>query len=252
MRDLIIGIAEKISDVLMNIPRYPQPSAQNPIPKIVAHRGAWDLGECRENSLRAFQRARELGAWAVEFDVRFSLDGIPVIVHDTDLWRTHRMQGNILDLTSAKLCALTPPVATLDQVLAIRDLHFMIEIKTNLSDSEITGLAEKLKHLKPVINYHLLTLSHERVRLHPAFPKEAWILVSEINPDEIIAKCEAMDLGGVACHYLFMNKARIDRLKRAGRQVGVGFIPTRNVFNREWNLGVDWVFTNDLFQIVPH
>lgn len=48
--------------------------------RIVAHRGA--SAEAPENSLQAFQRAIELGADMIEFDVRRARDGRLVISHD--------------------------------------------------------------------------------------------------------------------------------------------------------------------------
>lgn len=47
---------------------------------VVAHRGASAIAP--ENSLEAFERAIELGADMVEFDVRRSADGVLVISHD--------------------------------------------------------------------------------------------------------------------------------------------------------------------------
>mgnify|MGYP002350518234 FL=1 len=44
--------------------------------QIVAHRGIPDLAP--ENTLPAFQRALELGADAVELDVRLTADSVPV------------------------------------------------------------------------------------------------------------------------------------------------------------------------------
>ena len=45
--------------------------------EIVAHRGVHD--EFPENTLPAFERAIELGADAVELDVRLTADGVPVV-----------------------------------------------------------------------------------------------------------------------------------------------------------------------------
>ena len=53
--------------------------------QIVAHRG--DSGYAPENTLEAFERAAELGV-TIEFDVRVSKDGFPVIIHDETLDRT--------------------------------------------------------------------------------------------------------------------------------------------------------------------
>jgi glycerophosphoryl diester phosphodiesterase len=46
---------------------------------IVAHRGATEFAI--ENSLAAFQKAIELGADAIELDVRLTADGVPVVFH---------------------------------------------------------------------------------------------------------------------------------------------------------------------------
>lgn len=52
-------------------------------PQIIAHRGASRVE--RENTLAAFRRAAEMGADAVELDVRRTLDGAPAIHHDAHL-----------------------------------------------------------------------------------------------------------------------------------------------------------------------
>jgi glycerophosphoryl diester phosphodiesterase len=48
--------------------------------QIIAHRGA--SSQCLENTVAAFLRARELGADAVELDVRYTADGVVVVHHD--------------------------------------------------------------------------------------------------------------------------------------------------------------------------
>jgi glycerophosphoryl diester phosphodiesterase len=49
-------------------------------PLIVAHRGAW--GAAAQNSLEAFEQAISLGCDAIELDVRRTLDGRLVVLHD--------------------------------------------------------------------------------------------------------------------------------------------------------------------------
>lgn len=54
--------------------------------KLVAHRGA--SAHAPENTLAAIRLAHEHMADGVEFDVRMTADGIPVVLHDEDLLRT--------------------------------------------------------------------------------------------------------------------------------------------------------------------
>ncbi|MEI7768272.1 MAG: glycerophosphodiester phosphodiesterase family protein, partial [Phycisphaerae bacterium] len=70
----------------------------------VAHRGA--SNEYPENTVAAFDRAIELGAPAVEFDVRMAADGVPVIFHDAEISRTTSGQGLLQDWTSHDLMRL--------------------------------------------------------------------------------------------------------------------------------------------------
>src|SRR3954471_19739401 len=63
-----------------------QPFSQGRLPVIVAHRGA--PTERPENTLAAFEAAIAAGAGAVEFDVRLTADGRPVVLHDATLDRT--------------------------------------------------------------------------------------------------------------------------------------------------------------------
>jgi len=69
--------------------------------KIVAHRG--NAAEFRENSLDAIRSALEIGCKYVEFDVRLSQDGVPVLVHDHKLKRIFNRRGTVSDYSAAQL-----------------------------------------------------------------------------------------------------------------------------------------------------
>jgi glycerophosphoryl diester phosphodiesterase len=56
-----------------------------------------------ENTLASFQRAIEDGADGVEFDVRLSRDGVPVVIHDASLRRTGLRKGAIAELPASEL-----------------------------------------------------------------------------------------------------------------------------------------------------
>lgn len=70
-------------------------------PLIIAHRGA--SAHAPENTLAAFRAAVDMGADGVEFDVQLASDGVPVVIHDTDLRRTADIDERVADLTSRQL-----------------------------------------------------------------------------------------------------------------------------------------------------
>jgi glycerophosphoryl diester phosphodiesterase len=69
--------------------------------EIVAHRGA-PLG-VPENTIPAFQRALNLGADAIEMDVRLAKDGVPVIFHNFYVDGRTNGSGPVFAYTSAEL-----------------------------------------------------------------------------------------------------------------------------------------------------
>jgi glycerophosphoryl diester phosphodiesterase len=69
--------------------------------EIVAHRGAPQ--GVPENTLPAFERALELGADAIEMDVRLTKDGVPLIFHNFYLDGATNASGPIFGHTFAQL-----------------------------------------------------------------------------------------------------------------------------------------------------
>ncbi len=59
----------------------------------VGHRGA--AAYAPENTVASFDEAVRLGARAVEFDLRLSADGVPVVLHDDTLDRTTNGRGPV-------------------------------------------------------------------------------------------------------------------------------------------------------------
>lgn len=71
---------------------------------VVAHRGN-SVG-APENTLESLSQAVELGADVLEFDVRVTRDGIPVILHDPDLDRTTNGHGRLEAYSFAEVRSL--------------------------------------------------------------------------------------------------------------------------------------------------
>ena len=68
---------------------------------VIAHRGGARLHP--ENTLLAFDHARDLGVDGFELDVHLSQDGEPVVIHDATLDRTTDARGPVAARTAAEL-----------------------------------------------------------------------------------------------------------------------------------------------------
>ncbi len=70
-------------------------------PLIIAHRGASAFAP--ENTIAAFQKALDAGADGIEFDVRLTKDGKPVVFHDRTLKRVTGIEDELIDTLFADL-----------------------------------------------------------------------------------------------------------------------------------------------------
>lgn len=86
----------------------------------VAHRGLHDLnGKRWENTLSAFRAAAEAG-YSIECDVHLSADGVPVVIHDSDLFRLAGREGRVWEQSCGDLCRM-PIGGTEDRIPTLRE-----------------------------------------------------------------------------------------------------------------------------------
>lgn len=151
----------------------------------IAHRGASAYEP--ENTLRAFERAIDMGATMVELDVHLSLDGHPVVIHDADLSRLTGSTGRVAELTLAQIkqvdAGLGERVPTLAEAIELvrGRAQLYIELKgqrtpgplvtvlraSAFSDQVIVGsffpwLPQKVKFLEPSIRTSVLIRGQDR------------------------------------------------------------------------------------------
>lgn len=71
------------------------------LPRLIGHRGA--AAAAPENTISSIRRARQLGAAWVEFDVKLTREGVPILMHDDRLERTTSGRGCVADHTLAAI-----------------------------------------------------------------------------------------------------------------------------------------------------
>ena len=125
----------------------------------IAHRGA--SGHAPENTLAAFELASEMGADAIETDLRLTRDGVVVAVHDADLQRTTGAGGLVAGMTAAEIRELdaaarwkggakvpTQVIPTLGEILQLareKRLRCYLEIKATRDGATEKAVAEALR-----------------------------------------------------------------------------------------------------------
>ena len=148
---------------------------KNKSPWVVGHRGA--MGHAPENTMTSFETAVDLGADMLEFDVRLTKDGVPVIVHDANLDRTSNKSLFVSELSAKDLLELDagswfdlrfageriPRLATLLKWAANKKnksgelLSFFVELKVDRDESRREALINAV--LKELKEYKVLNRS---------------------------------------------------------------------------------------------
>jgi len=113
---------------------------------VTAHRGF--SGKYPENTLVAFEEAVKIGADIIEFDVRSSKDGVPIIFHDETLDRATDGTGNVEDYSLSELKALKVTINSEkcpDKICRIPTLEETLELLAGKVFLNIQVYADSLK-----------------------------------------------------------------------------------------------------------
>ncbi len=132
----------------------------------VGHRGAraYEI----ENTLESFRKAIELGANAVELDVRTSNDAQLIISHDDNLKRVFGKDVRLSEATLEELKQLTGNrIATLEEALHFigrRVEKILVELKEFGYERKVLDVIrkEKLEDRVIIVSFHEEVLAHVR------------------------------------------------------------------------------------------
>jgi glycerophosphoryl diester phosphodiesterase len=213
-------------------------------PLIIAHRGASAVAP--ENTTAAFKAAIAAGADGIEFDVRLSRDGVPVVIHDDTLRRTHGMRRRVGDMTLNELNTVdVPSVEQLFELFQPNKLILYLEMK----DIQIE-LAEACCRL--VEEYRL----KDRV-VFECFEHSALEVVKHIDPklktaalfqppsSFILKRAQAIGASELALHHRLANKRLIEKAKLANLKIVTWTVDDPSWVSRAREHGIDALITNN-------
>lgn len=216
------------------------------LPPVIGHRGA--CAHAPENTLASFAKAADLGCRMVEFDVRLSGDGIPVVFHDDTLDRCTTARGPVKDRRAAELETLGIP--TLEQVLALcaaRGMAVNIEIKPDVGAERATAiaaleLAGRLWSGPPPLVSSFASSALDAARAAaPHWPRG---LLVERVPNDWRAHAEALECVAVHAHHRGLDAATIAAIRQAGYLVLAYTVNSPARARTLWSRGVVAVFSD--------
>lgn len=222
--------------------------------KIISHRGEHDNRCVFENTMAAFLRAAEAGCWGLEFDVRWTRDLQPVVMHDDNLKRVFGIDLAIAQVDLQELLQCCPQVPTLAQVVQRfgGQQHLMVELKRDrMGDYEIRTerLREIFGTLEPGRDYHFLALQIAQFDLVDFCGRRACLPVAEFNIAELSRVALEQGYAGIGAQYLILSDKLIQRHHQHEQKLGTGFAASKFGLYREINRGVDWIFTNHALRL---
>lgn len=212
-------------------------------PLIIGHRGASVVA--LENTMPAFEAAIAAGADGIEFDVHLSRDGVPVIIHDEWLQRTHGLRSRVVDLTVAELREVGVP--------SLRQLFELMVRNEMLLCLEIKGSSEKLAEecCRVVDEFSL----HDRVIVEcfdlQVLPRIKGLRTAALFGRGIYAEQtlidSALEVGAsvLAPHYRLVTPKLIEKAKEAGFEVVVWTVDSPAWVAQAKSMGIKAVITND-------
>jgi len=218
--------------------------------KIVSHRGEFDNRSVFENTLPAFEKAYAAGVWGIEFDIRWTKDLQPVVIHDADLNRVFGKNITVADVELEALKHACPEIPALAEVVGQfgEKLHMMVEIKAEPYPNPVWQnriLKECFSGTEPQTDFHLMSLTPEMFDLITFVPASTFIPIALWELKRFSSLALKKKMGGVAGHYFLLNNALMAKHHAKGQRIGTGYPASKNCLYREINRGVEWIFSND-------
>ena len=236
---------------------------------IIGHRGASAVAP--ENTIAAFREALAVGADGIEFDVRLTRDGVPVVIHDSTLRRTGGLPHRVADLTWAEISKIdvgswfagtfanetVPSLAELFTLFQSNTSTLYLEMKCDspsgqqpLAEACVKAIHEQGLKSRVVVECFQLPALKILGEIDPDIKTVALFEPSFTNPsvlsDQRIIN-QATDIGAsaLALHHRLARESLVQKAKAAGLHVAVWTVDDPAWIERARAIGVDALITNN-------
>ena len=252
-------------------------------PLILGHRGASAVAP--ENTLAAFAFAIRDGADGIEFDVRLSRDGVPVVIHDASLKRTGKVDRLVSELLAHELSKTDvgswfagreksgaqsfagERLPTLSQVFELFTTNsgvLYIEMKCNPAEgaalaAEVVRLSrESLMADRVVVESFDLDAiaavkkNDREIRTAALFEPRLARPLSTVRRLKLVD--HALDVGAdeIALHHTLASPRIVEKAEQEGLEIVVWTVDNPQWIKRALKLGIKALIANDPGVMVRH
>lgn len=209
----------------------------------VGHRGARAYET--ENTIDSFRKAIELGANAIELDVRLTKDKRLILCHDDNLKRVFGIDAKISETTLKALKTLTEgKITTLDEALGFIDKKvekILMELKEPGCEKKLINeiIKQKLLERAVIISFHEETLL--KVRELNRDIETGLIYARHKNP---IATALSLKAQYLIPLYRFIHTKNVEDAHKKNLKVIVWTINTKEEAEKYVSKGVDGIATD--------
>lgn len=215
----------------------------------IGHRGA--KAYKTENTIESFSKAIELGANAIEFDVRRSKDAQLIISHDDNLGKVYGKDVPVNEATLRELKQLTDNrIATLEEGLRFiggKVEKILVELKEAGYEKDVLDLITKENLRERVIVVSFLEEALSRVRDLDTTIETGLIYTKPKKPIETAVKLNAQYLVAL---YRFTHRRDIAKAHKSNLKVIVWTVNTKKDAQEYVAKDVDGIASDkpDIFQ----
>ncbi|MEK5493211.1 glycerophosphodiester phosphodiesterase family protein [Paenibacillus sp. FSL R7-0297] len=236
----------------------------------IAHRGA--SGYAPENTIPAFELAREMDSDSIELDIHLTKDQIPVVIHDDTVNRTTNSKGYVRNMTLEQIKQLDAgswfnkaypmfareiyvgtTIPTLDEVFETfgKEISYVLEIKESTPKINIEVLLNeyiKKYDLEKVVAIHSFSAASLRKfhSINPDIPlyQLVWNDYSSVRLTEAYLADVKSYAVGISPNFQGTSASYVAQIKRAGLKVMPYTINYQLNMDKAYSWGVDGVYTN--------
>ncbi|MFE6823939.1 glycerophosphodiester phosphodiesterase [Streptomyces sp. NPDC057690] len=210
----------------------------------VAHRG--DPYRFRENTVDSLRSALDRGADAVEFDVRLTRDGVPVLLHDETLKRLWQQDRPLLSLSAAEVRGLTAGgVPTLAEAIAATEgCRLMLDLPGTRDVRTARRIVDAVREAGAADRAYYCADAGAMLAVRAADPSAEIALTCTSLAPPRPALLDAVKPRWLNYRFSLVDRELAARVHHDGCLLSVWTPDTRRSMRRLIDLGVDSITTN--------